>query len=240
MKKRPLPPFTSRQTKGEAIAALAYIPVHVVLLPLLLYAVLFRLFPGISEGGFNFVYYAIGAGYMLLFELRFLRRDFDPLCDAPLACLIEVLAGYGLMLLLNMAINGALSLLPADNPNNAAVIGMADAELGTVSAMAVFLAPIVEELMFRAGVFGLLRRRSRFLAYAASILLFSVYHIWTFAVFDPRELLYLVQYVPASFVLCRCYERSNTVWAPIFLHMLINGVSLWIISSYEELLCLIL
>ena len=231
-----LPPFTSRQTKGEAIAALVYIPVHVVILPMLLSLVLLRFFSNASTALFNLIYYGIGLAYMLLFQMKFLRRDFDPLCDRPIGCLLEVLAGYGLMLLLNIALNGLLSLFPADNPNNAAVIDMAGIDMNSVSAMAVFMAPIVEELMFRAGVFGLLRRRSRVLAYAASILLFSVYHVWSFALIDPWALIYLIQYIPASFVLCRCYERSNTIWGPIFLHMLINGVSLSLISALGDLL----
>ncbi len=238
--RKPPPPFTSRQTRREAVAALAYLPVHIVLLPLLMSALLFRLFPRLSDGDFNLLYYGIGAVYMLLFQLRFLRREFDTLCDRPVNCLAEVLSGYGLMLGLNLLINGLLSLFPADNPNNAAVIGMADTQLGTVSAMAVFLAPIVEELMFRAGIFGLLRRRSRFWAYAASMLLFSLYHVWSFALLDPRQLIYVVQYFPASYVLCRCYERSDTVWGSIFLHMLINGISLFLISSLGEYLCLLL
>lgn len=238
--RRPLSPMRSRMTRREGIAALVYLPVHVLLLPLAMSFVLLRLLPTISDAVFNLIYYAAGLGYMLLFELRFLRRDFDPLCDRPFTCLVEVLTGYGIMLLLNLAVNSLLSLFPADNPNNAAVMDMAGVELGAVSAMAVFMAPIVEEIMFRGAVFGLLRRKNRALAYAFSILLFSVYHVWSFALLDARALLYLVQYIPASFVLCRCYERTDTIWAPIFLHMLINGVSLSLLSRLGELLCRIL
>lgn len=240
MNKHPLPPFTSRQTKGEAIAALVYLPMHVVLLPLLLSFVFARLMPDISIATFNWIYYAIGIAYMLAFELRFLRRDFDPLCDRFVGCLLEVLSCYGIMFILNLLVNTLLSVFPADNPNNAAVIDMANADLGSVSAMAVFLAPIVEELMFRGGVFGLIRRKSRLLAYIVCILLFSLYHIWSYAILDWRELLYIVQYIPATYVLCRCYERTNSIWGPIFLHMLINGLSMAVISSFQEYLCLIL
>ena len=240
MKKRSLPPFTSRQTKGEAIAAWVYLPIHVVLLPLFISFVLLRFFPDVSVPSFNFIYYAVGILYTMLFQLRFLRRDFDPLCDRFLHCFIEILSCYGLMLAWNLLMSLLFSLLPTDNPNNAAVIDMAGAEMGTVSAMAIFLAPLVEELLFRAGIFGQLRHRSRLLAYTVSILAFSLYHVWSYALLDPWELLYIVQYIPASYVLCRCYERTDTIWGPIFLHMLINGVSLSVISSLGDYLCLIL
>ena len=240
MKRYSLPPFTSRQTKGEAIAALVYLPVHVLVLPLLMSFAFARFMPDISTAAFNLIYYAIGISYMLLFELKFLRRDFDPLCDRFLACIMEILACYGIMLILNLLVNSLLSLFPPDNPNNAAVIDMAGVDLGSVSAMAIFLAPIVEELLFRAGIFGLLRRRNRVLAYLVSILAFSLYHVWSYAILDWRELLYLVQYIPATYVLCRCYERTNTIWGSIFLHMMINGLSMAAITALEEYLCLLL
>ena len=231
MTNRTQPSFTCRLTRGEAIASLVYLPVHVFLLPVLMSYVLLWLAPNTKDVTFNFIYYAIGAGYMLLFELKFLRREFDPLCDRLTYCLLEVLAGYGLMIMMNFAVNALLSILPADNPNNAAMIDMARLDMGPVFAVSVFLAPFVEELTFRAGVFGLLRRHSRRLAYVVGVLLFSLYHIWHYAIFDVRELLYIIQYIPASFVLCRCYERTDTVWGPIFLHMFINAMSLYIVSG---------
>lgn len=95
-----------------------------------------------------------------------------------------------------------------------------------MAAAATFLAPIVEELLFRAGVFGLIRRRNRVLAYAVSMLLFALYHIWGYIAADPVYLIYLLQYLPAAWALCYCYERTNSVWGCIFLHMLVNGVAM--------------
>ena len=71
--------FTSRMTKGELIAVLLYLPLHVWLLPLLLFSL--PAASGISELQINLIVYVAGALYMLLFAGRFLRRDFDPLCD---------------------------------------------------------------------------------------------------------------------------------------------------------------
>ena len=77
---------------------------------------------------------------------------------------------------------------------------------------------------------------SRAAAYAASMLLFSVYHIWGYAAADPTAWLYLLQYLPASFLLARIYEKTNTLWASIFLHMTVNGVAMMAISALGKLL----
>lgn len=217
-------PFTSALTKREKIAVFVYFPLHFALLPMLLY----RAFGDtVTESMINLIYYAVGAVYMLVFCWGILRRDFDVICERPLRVLIVVFASYALILCFNFVFALIVMLLPdiIINPNNQAIADYATADFGPMAAAATFLVPIVEELMFRAGVFGLIRRRNRVLAYAVSMLLFAFYHIWGYIAIDP-VLIYLLQYLPAAWALCYCYERTNSIWGCIFLHMLVNGVAM--------------
>lgn len=223
-------PFTSRLTKGQAIAALVYLPVHMVLLPVIATVLMLRGL--LDESQANLLCYVLGVAYMLIFLWKFFRRDFDALCDRPWACIREVLVCYGLMLCCNFVVNSIMLLLGmGDNPNSEAVFDMAGMTFGPIAAMAVFMAPIVEESLFRAGLFGLIRRRNRTLAYVVSMAMFSLYHVWSYALMDLKNLLYLLQYIPVSYLLCRCYERTNSIWGSIFLHMLVNGVSMWLLYA---------
>ncbi len=221
----------SRMSRRETAAALCWLPMHVFLLPL----VLLRLFPGMSDADLNLWVFAVGAAALTLLCLGFLRRDFDRLCERPGLVLLQVFVGFVLMMLggdlvgLLMRLFGDL-LKPQENPNNAALAELADRERGKVAAISLFLAPLVEELIFRGGLFGLLRRRSRALAYICGILLFAVYHVWQYALLDPVQWLYLLQYVPAAWALCRVYEKTETIWTPLLLHMLNNGLSLWFMN----------
>ena len=229
--------FSSRMTRGEAIAALLYLPLHVWLLPTLLLSL--PATSGISELTLNVIVYITGAVYMLIFVGRFLRRDFDPLCDHFRYCILQVLICYGMMVAFNLILSAVLSLLlPADsaNPNNSAVMEMAGIEYGKTAALAVFLAPLVEEPVFRGAIFGSLRSRSRILAYAVSMLFFALYHVWGYALQDPVYWLYLLQYLPVSWLLCRCYERCNSIWGSIFFHMMVNAISLSALNALSELL----
>jgi len=144
----------------------------------------------------------------------------------------EIAKAYGTLLLCNLVINLALLAIErTDNPNNAAIFSMAGENLRRTAAVAVFLAPLVEEPMFRGGVFGLLRRYNRIAAYGASMLLFAVYHVWSFAASDPTAWLYVLQYLPAGFLLARVYEKTISIWTGIFLHMTVNGVSMLLVSA---------
>ena len=223
-------PFTSALTKTEAILVLGYLPLHLLVLQLV--------FGLIAEKGLlplptaDLLYYLTGFVYMVAAAFRFLRRDFDALIDAPLLCLRELARGYLAMLCLNFLLGLLFLLLPeTENPNNEAVLATAEQDARAVKAAVIFLAPVVEEMLFRAGIFGLLRRKNRRAAYLVSALCFAVYHVAPYAVFAPVYWLFLLQYVPVSLLLARCYERTNSIWCPIFFHMLVNGVSFSVLSA---------
>ena len=223
-------------TRGETAAVLLYLPLHFFLLPTLL-----AWLPEtaeLTELQMNVVIYTFGTVWMLVFAGRFLRRDFDPFCDHLFYCVVQVLIGYGMIMAFNMLIAAFLQLLlPAGtNPNNAAWAAEMETDFGKVSALAVFLAPLVEEPIFRGGIFGLLYERSRPAAYAASMLLFSLIHVLSYALAEPVYWIYLLQYLPASWLLCRTYERCRSIWGSILLHMTINGVSVLTIQALQKLL----
>ena len=93
METRPIipgpPAFTSALTKRETILVLAYLPVHLVVLQFAFGALITN--GTLTQAYANFLYYAVGALYMLAAGFAFLRRDFDPLADRPFLCLREIL-----------------------------------------------------------------------------------------------------------------------------------------------------
>ena len=235
MEKKKDVPFTSSMSRFERVAALGYIPMHVYLVPLSLFSFLNA--EQISDLGVNVVCYAIAFVFLLACLWRFFRREFDALCDYGPEVLPEVAQSYGVLLLCNVAIGLALLLIgQAENPNNAEVVSLAGEDTGMTTAVAVFLAPVVEEAMFRGGVFGLLRKYSRAAAYIGSVLLFALYHIWGYALSDPTAWLYVLQYLPAGILLARAYEKTNSLWTSIFLHMTVNGIAMAAISALGDFL----
>jgi membrane protease YdiL (CAAX protease family) len=205
---------------------MAYLIVHACILPWLINYMTTQGTVSPTEG--NFLYYALGAGFMFATCMPFFRRDFDPLCDRPLYCMLEILTGYFSMVCVNFCVSALLlNLLPgSENPNNAAVTELVFEDFGAMKASLMFFTPITEEMLFRAGIFGMMREiKGRRAAYIVSVALFSFYHVWSYAVIDPIYWVYLLQYIPASFLLARCYERTNSIWCPIFFHMMVNAVA---------------
>lgn len=226
--------FTSRQTKVQTALALIYLPFHVLFIPRLL-----NMFVPASANLtiFNFICYSIGGVYMVLTQWSFLKREFYTVCDNVPHTILQVGVSYGLMLCFNaIIVFGLMSLGSTSNPNNQAVIEFNAQNSRVTAAMAIYIAPILEELIFRAGIFGFLRRYSRIAAYTVTVIAFSCYHIWSFAIADPSNWIYIIQYIPVTILLCRCYERTNSIWGPIFFHMLVNGMSIRAINVLQSMM----
>lgn len=221
--------------RGARIAGWVYLPVHVLVLPLTLGAALAAVCGGLpSDVTCNVWYYLIGLVFTLIAMWRFLRRSYDTMTGSILRCIGMLFAAYGLDVLLSLVLQLGTSLIgELPSPNNDAVTRLAAADYKRMIAVAVFMAPLVEECLFRGVLFGAIRPRSRFWAYVVSVALFSLYHVWQYAVMyqDARLLLSALTYVPVSAALAFCYEQTRSVWPPVFFHMLINAASLALMGA---------
>lgn len=173
-------------------------------------------------------YYALFAVTVILFHSLLGRTTRRFLDDPALACKtagIGIVAHYGLCELASR-LGGLLSDRTA-NLNDSAI----SAQIGSAPHMTllivIFLAPFVEETLFRGLVFGGLKEKSRALAYAVSCALFALLHVWQFAVVnrDAAYFLMMVQYLIPGLVLAWAYDHSGTLWASIGLHAGVNALS---------------
>ena len=225
----------------EKIAGWIYLPVHMFLMPLFILpfiaiaAVRFGL--AIDAVTLNVVYYAAGLVFVLIFMFSFLKKNVTSTwrCWPFKPWLIGFGIFYGGAILVNLILNYmGVGLI---NPNQEAVNDAVAMDTATMIAVAVIMAPIVEEVLFRGVVFGTIREKNRILAYAVSVILFSVYHLWASAVKagDPTVLIYLGQYIPAGIVLAWIYERCGSIWASILFHMAANSLSVLVSSALGQI-----
>lgn len=242
------PGFTDSLQRGERIAGLVYLPIHIFVLPLALGLLGALAQNGVIFSGYmarvsdvegtitlftNAAYYALGFFFCLLFMLRFLRRSFDLLLDNVLRCIFSMIGAYivyyVLSLLLSFVLISILGEAAYQNPNDDTISSsLSSVGLGPMFGIAALVAPVVEEVLFRGVLFGSIYQKSRFWAYTVSILVFGIYHVWQYALLGLNWMLlvYIVQYIPTGFALARCYERTSSIWPPIFLHMINNAVAL--------------
>lgn len=173
-------------------------------------------------------YYVIFAVTALIFH-RLLARATRVLLDN--AALAAKTLGMGLVALygLNELAYRLTSALAGGriNLNDVSISAQINAAPRSMLLIVVFLAPFVEEVLFRGLVFGGLRGRSRLAAYLVSCVLFAFLHVWQHA-WGSRDAAYLwlmLQYLAPGAVLAWAYDHSGTLWTSVALHGLVNALS---------------
>ena len=176
----------------------------------------------------NVIYYAVGTVFTGIFFLRWLHRDYDELMKSALRLIFCIILGYVIYKVLSYGAAMLMErLFPAAgaDPNTDRILSLTGRGFVLLRAVALFVGPVIEEILFRGVVFGSLVRRSRGAAYLTSALFFAFYHVWQYALGDPAALVHMIGYLPAGIVLCWCYEEGEPLWTPILLHMIINAAA---------------
>ena len=222
---------------GEQIAGTAFFVIYLVVLPFVT-APLFRLVgtllgTSISATVQNMIYYYLLFAVTILIFHGFLARTsrnfVDNLGEACKTVVVGLIALYGL----NELVYRLTSLLMNNqtNLNDTAISAQIQDAPHVTLLIVIFLAPFVEEVLFRGLVFGNLKSKSRTVAYVVSCLLFALLHVWQFAVVqqDLTYFLLMVQYLVPGLVLAWVYDHTGTLWTAIGLHVATNALSVWTI-----------
>ncbi len=91
----------------------------------------------------------------------------------------------------------------------------------------VLFAPVCEELTYRLGLFSLIAKKSKILAYIVTILFFTLIH-FDFSVKTPKEwtieLINMPAYMIGAIFLCFAYARKGNILTSITAHACYNGI----------------
>lgn len=115
------------------------------------------------------------------------------------------------------------ALLDPEQEDVARELGADEGALATVAAglLIVIAAPLSEELFFRGFMFAGLRRATPFaVAAVISAVIWGLFHYT-----GPGTWGVVVQLSVFGVILCWLYERTNSVWPPIALHVLNNALA---------------
>ena len=225
----------SYMTPGEQIGGVVFLMIYLVVLPFATDP-LFRFVGGLLDVSIsatvqNMVYYYVLFAVTLVMFHKFIGRTSRNFADnLGVACrsmLVGLIGLYGLNELVYRLTR--LAIDNRTNLNDTTISAQIQDAPRVTLLIIVFLAPFIEEVLFRGLVFGNLKSKSRVVAYLVSCLLFALIHVWQFAVVqqDITYFLLMVQYLVPGAVLAWAYESSGTLWASIGLHAAANALSAW-------------
>ena len=203
---------TSHMNQTERVAGTIFFIVYLLVLPLLankLFGIVeVPLDTKISDSLANIIYYYVLFAIVLLLFHSFLAHTTSRFLRVA-----------------NVLFNSRTNL------NDMTIAASINAAPRLTALIIVFLAPFVEEVLFRGLVFGCLKEKSRVAAYVISCVLFAFMHVWTFALssWDWSYLILMLQYLVPGLVFAWAFDHSGTLWTSILLHATVNALALWAI-----------
>lgn len=217
-------------TRNEVRFGWLFLALQLLVLPVLLVLVNALLPVPLSNASLNFLMFVIDFGLALLIFHRFLLASARFSAAAPFRCLRFAAIGLILYYLATFLVGMFIQAVYPDfsNANDSSIHSMAQENYSLMLAGTVLLVPVTEETLYRGLVFRGLREKSRVAGYILSTLFFALIHVTGYmgAVSPTVLLLCLLQYIPAGICLAWAYEKADSIWTPILMHMAINQISM--------------
>ena len=217
-------------TRTEICFGWIYLCLQLFLLPSLLVMVNQYFGQPLTLAALNFAMFALNFLVATLLFHRYLLESARLSLAEPLRCLRAAFLGLLLYYLGNMVVSRLIFAIDPDfaNVNDANISAMTQQQSTLMVIGTVLLVPPVEEVFYRGLIFRGLYNKSRIAAYLVSTLVFSAVHILGYIGLSnwPTLALCFLQYVPASIALAWAYERADSIWAPILMHMTVNQIGI--------------
>lgn len=216
-----------RITGTEAVWGWGWWAFQFFLLPSLLPAVNTLLSRPLSQAELNFTFFLMNFLAVLLIFHSFLARSARAAVAHPAYFCQAVILGLVAYFALSKCIGWCIHQLDPGfrNTNDAFISGLHLSSRYLTALGTIVLVPPAEECFYRGLFFQAFAQKALWLGYAVSTTVFALIHILGFiGSASPLTLvLSFLQYLPAGLCLAWSYAKSDTIFAPILIHALVNA-----------------
>lgn len=218
-------------TTREMVLGWCCLCVQLVVLPTVLSMLQELLLVPMNDAGLNFLSYAVNFLLVFLVFRRFLLKSLENAGKKFWQFLQAAILGFVAYWLCSWVIQWVIQkIMPGFyNVNDAEISQMVQSRFWLMAAGTVLLVPLTEECLYRGLIFSQIRRKNRWAAYIVSVLVFGAIHVLPYWGSGSPLMLALcfLQYLPAGIWLAWSYEKANTIFAPILIHMVINVIAIY-------------
>lgn len=222
--------LTVKMTDTEKIFGWVLLALHLLFLPYIILLICMLFSVELTNATLNIAVFITAFVLTVSIFFRFLWRNLQIFLQNKKKCIYAALGGFGIYYVANIFVGIIIQNLSPSytNANDANIQQMTTGYYGMILFCTVVLVPVTEEVLYRGMLFGLIRQKSRVLAYVLSVLIFAAIHVIGYiGQLTPLQIfLAILQYIPASISLAYAYEVADSIWAPILIHSFINLIGM--------------
>jgi len=219
--------LSAAPNKHETLWGLCYLVFQMLFLPGALVRLNGLLRHALTEPELNFLFFGINFVAVVLIFRSYLSASFAQVRQHPAYFCQAVVLGFVAYYACAWCIDHLLSWIAPGhtNANDASIAALSRGNYFLMALGTVILVPPVEECFYRGLIFRNLYGVSRIGAYLISMAVFAFIHIIGYVhSYTPWQLIIcFLQYLPAGLCLAWSYTKSDTIFAPIVIHALVNA-----------------
>lgn len=217
-------------SRGEVIFGWLLMALQLLVLPVVA-VILNSLLPTpLSDTQLNIALFIVEFLLATIIFRRFLAASARHSLSAPIRTLRFAFLGLLLYYVGSFMVGLVITAVSEDfsNINDSNIYAMVQENFTLMKLCTVVLVPVTEELLYRGLIFRGLQGKNRLIAYLVSAGVFSLIHVAGYIGTTTPVILLLcfLQYIPAGLALGWAYEKADSIWAPILMHMAVNQVSI--------------
>lgn len=180
----------------------------------------------------NFFVFLVGAVIVVIYSRKQLWYDLKVFFRNLGKNLLKVLKNYGLGMLFMIGANSMLQYFDlSQNVNQEVVEVFVVTSPVLMSISTVILAPILEEVVFRGGLFkGLETKTSTRVALVVSSIAFGAIHVLS-SMTSLIDILHILPYSLLGFFMAKSYKDTDSIWGGILYHVIQNGLATFLLLS---------
>ncbi len=177
----------------------------------------------------NFLSYLVLFVGLVIYNYKELKEEFKKITNKVSSFFIIAICGFIILYGVSYIISYLYDYFEIGSSNNQeTIINYIEHGNAILTFIAVvILAPLVEEVVYRFSIFGLVNNRVA--AYIISILLFALPHMLSTSASVGTWLLLAIPYILSGFMLALIYDSSKNIYCSTLAHMLNNLLSFVII-----------
>ena len=223
--------LSTRQSEQEIICGWVYFILQLLVLPSCLIWLNARTGSPMKEAELNFIFFAVNFAAVVWIFHRFLSSSFRQVRLHPAYFCQAVILGLAAYYVCSEGMNWLLARVAPgfSNANDASIAALSRGNYTLMVIGTVLLVPPAEECFYRGLIFRPLYGKSPLAAYLVSMAAFSLAHIvgyWgSYSLWEM--VVCFLQYLPAGLCLAWSYTKSDTIFAPIVIHALVNAWGIW-------------
>ncbi|MEI7667769.1 MAG: type II CAAX endopeptidase family protein [Erysipelotrichaceae bacterium] len=222
-------------TSRVVIILVLYFIAYNFVLPLILGILAYFIKNQAINSALEIAYILIMMVVFIVLVFPILKESYLTLKDKPLKTLFVSVKTLPALFLVSVVFN-YLAMFMSHSENSANQTALLDYfKLNPISVLlqAIIFAPIVEELIFRGVIYRhFLNEKNMLKMLIISSMAFGSIHVITSLILgNYADLWYLPTYMAMGLVIAYTYEKTQSIYACIFLHFLNNSISILLMIS---------